>query len=82
MIFNASGVEGMQIPEGYKPFWGLISSVKEYEQLAVVAANTGSREIALQALMAHPLVRDYDVAVPLLNELLEANKKFLPQFFK
>ena len=41
----------------------------------------GYSEIALQALLAHPLVGDYDTAVPLFDELLEANRAFLPQFF-
>jgi 6-phospho-beta-glucosidase len=81
-VVNASGIKALPIPEGYKPFWGLIASVKEYEQLAVEAAVTGSRELALKALLAHPLVRDYDIAVPLLDELLAANKDFIPQFFK
>lgn len=62
--------------------WGLVSAVKNYEQLAVEAAVTGNKDTALMALVAHPLVRDYDIAVPLLEELLEANKKYLPQFFK
>ena len=36
----------------------------------------------LAALVAHPLVRDADRALPLLNALLEANREFLPNFFK
>jgi 6-phospho-beta-glucosidase len=81
-IVNAAGIKGLPVPEGYKPFWGLIAAVKEYEQLAVQAAVEGSRETALKALLAHPLVRDYDIAVPLLGELLEANRDFIPRFFK
>jgi 6-phospho-beta-glucosidase len=55
--------------------------VKNYEQLAVEAALSGSKELALLALMAHPLVHDYEIAVPLLDELLAANQAYLPQFF-
>ncbi|MFV0381347.1 MAG: 6-phospho-beta-glucosidase [Breznakia sp.] len=61
---------------------GLITAVKNYESLAVEAALKGDREVALYALLAHPLVRDYDVAKPLLDEMLEAHKEYLPQFFK
>jgi 6-phospho-beta-glucosidase len=43
---------------------------------------TGDKTTALYALMAHPLVRDFEVAKGLLDELLEANKKYLPNFFK
>jgi len=60
---------------------GLVCAVKNYEQLAVEAAVLGCRETALLALMAHPLVRDYDVAAALLPELLVANREWLPQFF-
>ena len=45
------------------------------------AAITGNKKLALEALVAHPLVRDYDVAKPLLEEMLEAHKEYLPQFY-
>ena len=32
------------------------------------------------ALLAHPLVREYDLVEKLVPELLEANKAYLPQF--
>ena len=50
------------------------------EQLAVEAAVHGNRDTALFALLAHPLVADYDIAKDLLCELLEVNSKYLPQF--
>ena len=60
--------------------WGLISEVKNYEQLAVEAAIEGSITKMKWALLAHPLVREYDLVEKLVPELLEANKEFLPQF--
>jgi 6-phospho-beta-glucosidase len=60
---------------------GLVEHVKAYERLAVQAAMTGDRTIALKALMTNPLVRDYRTAAPLLDALLEANRKHLPGFF-
>ncbi len=42
---------------------------------------TGDRDVALKALMANPLVREYGVAAPLLEALLEANRAHLPRFF-
>lgn len=60
---------------------GLVQQAKAYERLAVRAAVTGDRDLALKALMANPLVREYDVARPLLEALLEANRPFLPRFF-
>jgi 6-phospho-beta-glucosidase len=60
---------------------GLVEHAKAYERLAVQAATTGDRTIALKALMTNPLVRDYRTAVPLLETLLEANRQHLPRFF-
>jgi len=59
---------------------GLIQAVKAYEELTIEAAITGDLNIARLALMAHPLVPSWDVACALLNDLLEANRAFLPQF--
>ena len=41
----------------------------------------GSRDKALFALLAHPLIMDYDIAGPLLEDLPEANREFFPAFF-
>jgi len=60
---------------------GLVEHAKAYERLTIEAAKSGDREVALRALMANPLVGDYDVAAPLLGELLEANRDLLPRFF-
>ena len=59
---------------------GLVQAVTAYEVLTIEAARTGNREVALRALLAHPLVREWDLAVPLLDEILAANRKHLPAF--
>ena len=59
---------------------GLVQHAKAYEHLAVAAALTGDRDVALRALMANPLVGRYDIAAPLLDELLSVNAAYLPQF--
>ena len=41
----------------------------------------GSRDKALFALLAHPLIMDVDLAQPMLDELLETNRAYLPAFF-
>ena len=60
---------------------GLVQAVTAYEVLTIEAARTGDRGTALRALLANPLVRQWDVAVPLLDALLEANRRHLPRFF-
>ena len=60
---------------------GLVEHAKAYELLTIEAATSGSRAAALKALMANPLVGDYDRAAPLLAALLDANRPLLPRFF-
>jgi 6-phospho-beta-glucosidase len=60
---------------------GLIQAVKAYEELTITAGVEGDDQKALQALMAHPLVLSYDSARGLLDELLQAHRRYLPQFF-
>lgn len=60
---------------------GLIHAVKTYEQLAIDAAVTGDRSLAIQALAHHPLVPSVEVAIAMLDEMLEANREYLPAFF-
>ena len=60
---------------------GLVQQMKAYERLTVAAARGGDRALALEALLANPLVADYRVAVPLLDALLRASRDHLPRFF-
>jgi 6-phospho-beta-glucosidase len=61
---------------------GLVQQAKAYERLAIEAAKTGSRQAARRALVANPLVRQVPLADALLADLLEANRAFLPRFFR
>ncbi len=60
---------------------GIVQHAKAYERLAILAATSGDRTVALKALIANPLVGDYAGAAPLLDDLLEVNRPFLPRFF-
>lgn len=59
----------------------LVLRVKAYERLAVEAARTGDRDVARRALAANPLAGGPEVAGPLLEALLSANRESLPRFF-
>lgn len=59
---------------------GLIHSVKSYEIATVDAAANGDKEKALVALVNNPLIPSIDISKKLLEELLEINKPYLPQF--
>ena len=60
----------------------IMKMMKAYEKHAVKAALTGDEDEALKALMINPLVFDYHKAKPCFDELKEAHKMYLPQFFK
>jgi 6-phospho-beta-glucosidase len=57
---------------------GLVQIVKAYEQLTIEAGVNGDYEAALQALTIHPLVPSFNTAKDMLDELISANKEFLP----
>lgn len=61
---------------------GLVSQVKMYELLAVEAAVHGDRNAAYQAMLAHPLGPQADKVQEVLDDMLETNKPYLPQFWK
>jgi 6-phospho-beta-glucosidase len=60
---------------------GLVEHAKAYELLTIRAATSGDRATALKALMANPLVGDFDRAEPMLDDLLQQNRMHLPRFF-
>jgi 6-phospho-beta-glucosidase len=59
---------------------GLVQAAKAYEELAVEAARGGDPRVALRALLANPLVGRWEIAEPLLRDLLAANRDLLPRF--
>lgn len=61
---------------------GLIQSVKAYEELTVEAAVTGDYDTALLALSINPLVPSATLAEQILNEYLDVNQRYLPQYAK
>jgi 6-phospho-beta-glucosidase len=77
---EATGAYPLPQPALAPELLGLIQANTAYEKLAIEAALTGDREVALRALVANPLVRQWEIAVPLLDALLDANRDQLPQF--
>lgn len=79
-MVNASGIHPLRMAPVPEAVRGLISAVKNYEQLAVEAAVTGSVETAELALLAHPLVGEWELVKAMLPKLLEANRQWLKNF--
>ena len=58
----------------------LMRQVKRYERLTVEAVRTRSRETAICALMAHPLVLSYSLAKTLVDEYLEVHAPYVGEW--
>lgn len=71
------------IPIGPMPLSvrGLVQTVKAYEELTIEAAVTGSRQLAIEAMLANPLIATYSKAKAFLNCALEEDRAYLPNFF-
>jgi 6-phospho-beta-glucosidase len=61
---------------------GLVQTVKAYEELTIQAALTGSREIAIEALMANPLIGSFGKANRFFSQVLKNERQYIPQFYK
>jgi 6-phospho-beta-glucosidase len=72
------------LPVGEMPLSvrGLVQTVKAYEELTIQAALSGSREIAIEALMANPLVGSFGKANRFFSQVLENEHDYIPQFYK
>jgi 6-phospho-beta-glucosidase len=64
------------------PVRGLVQQIKSFERIAAEAAVTGDYDKAVLALTINPLVASDKLAKQIVDEMLEAHKEHLPQFFK
>jgi 6-phospho-beta-glucosidase len=75
VVCHVDGTGPHPLPVGAIPlaFRGLVQAVKAYETLTVQAAVERKREVAVQALINHPLVGDMPTAEALVDEMLAAH---------
>lgn len=68
---------------GHLPYQinGLVQEIKSFERAAIEAAISSDYETALVALTINPLIPSDSVAQELLDDLMEAHKEYLPNFF-
>ncbi|HEX3049750.1 MAG TPA: hypothetical protein VHP83_03770 [Aggregatilineaceae bacterium] len=76
-MVDAAGVHPLHIGAIPEPQELLMRTVKQYERLAVEAALTRSRQTAIMALAAHPLVLSYSLAETLVDEYLAAHAEYI-----
>ncbi len=80
-LIDATGAKSLKTDPLPPEIRGLVQAVKAFEELTLIAGVEGDRRIAIQALLAHPLIPSYHTAKELTEALLEAHQKYLPQFF-
>ena len=56
---------------------GLVAHMSAYEEVAVDAARRGGRQRVRSALLAHPLIGQYDLAEKMAGRLIAENARFL-----
>jgi 6-phospho-beta-glucosidase len=81
-VVGAHGVTPLSMGHFPESIRALAIQAKAWESAVVKAAVSGSRRDAVLAMLQNPLVPDYPTAVKLVDEMLEAHKVYLPQFFK
>jgi 6-phospho-beta-glucosidase len=74
---DGKGIHVLPIGEIPAPQLSIMKAVKLYERLTVQAVRERSRELAILALMAHPLVLSYSRAKPLVDEFLIAHHVYV-----
>lgn len=79
---DAGGVHPLEARPLPQVCFGLLSQVKAYELLTAEAAVAGSRDLAYQAMLAHPLGPKAEQIAAVLDDLLETNRPYLPQFWQ
>lgn len=79
-LIDGRGVHGVAmgpLPEGIA---GILAARARQQELMVDAALSGSRALALQAMLADPLVPSVEAAEAMLDDALTEHARFLPGF--
>ncbi len=79
-VVSANGVTPLRVPALPPAITAALNQQAAIQDRVVVAAVHGDRNAALQALLLDPLIASYSVAEQLLDELLTAQKNYLPMF--
>lgn len=79
---TADGPKPLAIGEIPYELNGTIQTIKTFERLTCEAAVKGDRKTAITAMNMNPLIPSDTIANIVFDELLEAHKKYLPQFFQ
>lgn len=79
-VATARGLRPVQVPDLSPPLTAIIARRLAPVVLAIDAAMTGDRDLAVEAVLADGAVTDPDRAAALTDELIEAQGRYLPRF--
>lgn len=74
---DGTGATPLAVPELDPLYAGLIGNVTAYEDLALEAALRGGRDRVFKALLAHPLIGQFEYAEALTDKLIAHNREHL-----
>ncbi|NEC64091.1 6-phospho-beta-glucosidase [Streptomyces sp. SID9727] len=74
---DGSGATPLAVPALDPLYAGLIANVTAYEDLALRAALHGGRDRVFKALLAHPLIGQFEYAEALTDKLIAHNREHL-----
>jgi len=77
-VIGTGGAEAVPVAPLDPVMRGLVAHVSAYEELALDAAVRGGRDRVASALLAHPLVGQYELAGRLADRLIAENAAYLP----
>ncbi|MDI9884540.1 6-phospho-beta-glucosidase [Streptomyces sp. HNM0645] len=75
---GTKGAAPLPLPDVDPLYGGLIANVTAYEELALQAALRGGRDRVFKAMLAHPLIGQYEYAEALTERLVAHNREHLP----
>ncbi|MBC8589084.1 6-phospho-beta-glucosidase [Paratissierella segnis] len=79
-VIDKAGAHPLSIGHVPTKIRGLMQVVKAYEELTIEAGVNGNYDAALQALTVNPLVPSAMIAKKILDDIIEQNKYYLPQY--
>ncbi|MCX7843287.1 MAG: glycoside hydrolase [Clostridia bacterium] len=77
---DGNGIQTIKVDSVPEENMLLIKQIKRYEHLTIEAIENKSKDIAIKALMIHPLVNSYSLAKELVNEYVEVFKDFVGEW--
>src|SRR5699024_8809797 len=81
-VITKDGPKPIAIGDLPVPVRGLVQQIKSFERTTAEAAVTGDYNTAILALTINPLTPSDITAKQIVDEMLEAHKDQLPNFFK